>query len=209
MFLVVFDMDGTLNQTDAYAVEAYQNTLRDMNAGAYTREQIIARFGAPFSEDFTYFFGKPDEETRQQFMKILGNYWDRLLEEKARAYEGVLELLENLKKEGCLLAVCSNAEEKDIHVIGEHIGVLPYIDYVQPLVSGETKADSLKRLIFRVKPEGACMVGDRWYDREAAKEAGVPFIGCAYGYAPDEVSGAYAVVQKPAEILEAVKRLMN
>ena len=41
MRLVVFDMDGTLNKTEVYAVEAYRKTLRDLGAGEFSGEEIL------------------------------------------------------------------------------------------------------------------------------------------------------------------------
>ena len=209
MRLVVFDMDGTLNKTDVYAVEAYRKTLRDLGAGEFSGEEILGRIGAPFEEDFTYFFGEKAEEMKEPFMKTLGYYWDTLLEEKACAFEGVKEMLQNLKAKGYVLAICSNAEEKDILTLGERIGILDCMDYIQPLVKGETKKDSLRRLLNRTKPGAACMVGDRYYDREAARAAGVPFVGCSYGYAPGEVAGADAVAESPLDIEKIVEQLIG
>ena len=123
MRLVVFDMDGTLNKTEVYAVEAYRKTLRDLGAGEFSGEEILGRIGAPFEEDFTYFFGEKAEEMKEPFMKTLGYYWDTLLEEKACAFEGVKEMLQNLKAKrvcACHLFQCGrkgyfNAGRTDRH----------------------------------------------------------------------------------------------
>lgn len=53
------------------------------------------------------------------------------------------------------------------------------------------------------------MVGDRYYDREAARAAGVPFVGCSYGYAPGEVAGADAVAESPLDIEKIVEQLIG
>jgi phosphoglycolate phosphatase len=46
-------------------------------------------------------------------------------------------------------------------------------------------------------------IGDRESDRHAAEHAGVPFIGCAYGYGqPEEIAGAAAIVHSIAELRE-------
>ena len=52
------------------------------------------------------------------------------------------------------------------------------------------------------------MVGDRKFDIQAARANGIPFIGCAYGYAPQEIREADLVVKEPAEILPAVETLI-
>ena len=53
----------------------------------------------------------------------------------------------------------------------------------------------------------AVMVGDRHFDRTAARENGVPFVGCLYGLFPAEVTGADAEVKSAGELPEAIERL--
>ena len=64
-------------------------------------------------------------------------------------------MLQNLKAKGYVLAICSNAEEKDILTLGERIGILDCMDWHQPLAVAETKKDSLRRLLNRTKPGGS------------------------------------------------------
>jgi len=54
------------------------------------------------------------------------------------------------------------------------------------------------------------MVGDRFYDIDVATKAGIPSIGCAYGYGkPEELDAATVVVQQPNEIPAACRRLIE
>ena len=52
------------------------------------------------------------------------------------------------------------------------------------------------------------MVGDRIFDIQAARANGIPFIGCEYGYAPEEIQDADVVVREAAEIYGAVETLI-
>ena len=49
--LVVFDVDGTLNQTERYAIAAYRKALEELGRDGFTDEELKQRIGAPFSED--------------------------------------------------------------------------------------------------------------------------------------------------------------
>ena len=71
----------------------------------------------------------------------------------------------------------------------------------------ENKSEFLRALLKKMEPVQACMVGDRCFDILAAEDNHIPVIGCAYGYAPEEIKNADCVVQKPEEILEAVREL--
>jgi len=52
------------------------------------------------------------------------------------------------------------------------------------------------------------MVGDRYTDLAAAKENGIPFIGCAFGHTgADEIEGEKYIVENFREIPEMLKKI--
>lgn len=53
------------------------------------------------------------------------------------------------------------------------------------------------------------MVGDRKFDIMAAEDNNLPFIGCAYGYAPKEIRGADIVIEHPRELPATVTALLT
>ena len=53
------------------------------------------------------------------------------------------------------------------------------------------------------------MVGDRFHDFEVAEKAGIPFIGCSYGFGgEEELDGAAMKVAAPYQIPEAVRKVL-
>ena len=65
----------------------------------------------------------------------------------------------------------------------------------------------------RVAPRHAqphLMVGDRFHDIDVAVRAGIPSIGCAFGFgAPDELDRATVTVARVADVPAAVERLIG
>ena len=53
------------------------------------------------------------------------------------------------------------------------------------------------------------MVGDTLYDKKAADDNGIPFIGCRYGYRPAEMEGLPYVADTPADIYPLVRSLLS
>ena len=53
------------------------------------------------------------------------------------------------------------------------------------------------------------MVGDRIFDLEAAKANHIPFVGCLYGFGPNELSKADIVVEHASEITQAIEQLQQ
>ena len=167
--LVAFDLDGTLNITEKYAVLAYQKALEDLGIKEYTAEDIKSRFGAPYLEDLKYFFGKCDKETSDMFMKALLKYWYHYLDSYATTYPNVKEMLETLMTQGYILAICSNAPLNELKHTLSVLKIDQYFTYIQGLTECNDKAHSLKVLSDKSKADWICMVGDRHYDKIAAK----------------------------------------
>ena len=74
---------------------------------------------------------------------------------------------------------------------------------------GCTKSDTLKIVLDKIRPDKAVMVGDRHHDMQAARDNGLPFVGCQYGYLPHEVDGADIRVARAEDIPRAVKSLIG
>lgn len=201
--LVVFDLDGTLNRTECFALPAILDALRDYGITSFTEEDIKKTFGARDEDTIKLFFGNKAEEMNDIFWNKVDEYSKTRYADCYKPYYGVIEVLARLKYNGYLTAVCSNAELDYIQFVTNKLGIYGYIDYFQPLIKGKTKKDTLKMLLHKVKPKKAVMVGDRYFDMEAARYNKIPFVGCSYGFAKEgELDGADAIIDEPIEIIE-------
>jgi len=207
--LVVFDLDGTLNRTELYAVPAHKKALADLGIYDKTDADIIANFGARATDAIPNLIGECDEETGFEYLRKVTLYENEFIKEFAGEYDGVSDLLDDLGKNGYKTAVCSNASERYIRMVLTSLNLIDKVDYIQPLLPEMTKNDTLKLLIERVIPNKAIMVGDRIFDKLAAKHNNIPFIGCLYGFEKSEVEDADIAVNSPREILDAVKKLIG
>lgn len=206
--LVIFDVDGTLNQTERYAVAAYRKALRKFKKDEYSDEQLRTRIGAPFSDDLKFFFEKDDDLSKKFFLTV-SEYWIEGMKENAAPFPGTVKMLEELKEMGCKTTVCSNASSEELACVLNTLNLEDKFDYIQALTSAETKIHSLKMLLDTCRPERAVMVGDRIYDLEAAKANKLPFIGCLYGYsAPGELDGCRYSALHVTDIPRIVERIM-
>ena len=106
---VIFDVDGTINQTEVYAVKAYRKALEETGKTGFSDQELIERIGAPFEQDVRYFFGENESEQVELFRKLIQKYWINGIKDSAKTFEGIHQMLEELKEKGYKLAVCSNA----------------------------------------------------------------------------------------------------
>ncbi len=167
--LVIFDVDGTLNMTELYAIPAYKKILEKMGAEGFTDEMLKNRIGAAFMDDIRYFFGNRAEERKEEFEELVEEYWLKDVESKAKTFPHVNQTLQELIEKGYHLAICSNAEEDEIARVIKALHIEDYFRYVQGITKQQTKSHSLHRLLEKVRPEWAVMVGDRFYDKEVRK----------------------------------------
>lgn len=205
---VFFDIDGTLNETDRYAVAAYQKALKKRGIDA-SREDVIACIGMSPEGIIERFFGTLDDREREEWRADIKKYEFAIMEETARTFEGIPEALAELKERGYKLVICSNAYPEHIEKVLDVLGIRRYFDIIGSLDMGNSKVETLKNLLKKYRPEAACLVGDRKFDIEAARTNGIPVIGCAYGYAPEEIQTADIVVGRAFEIPTAVAELLG
>lgn len=207
--LVVFDLDGTLNRTDLYAVDALKNALADFHITGFSDEDIISHFGAAPGDYVKVYLPDADEETRKSFLRAAAQHESILCKEHHGEFEGITPTLQKLKAEGYLTAVCSNSSNRYISMMLNLLDLMQYIDYIQPISPTLLKDDSLRTLLETVSPDAAVMVGDRIFDLNAARANSIPFIGCAYGYNPEELQKSDFLAESGYALYDGVKKLIG
>lgn len=207
--LVVFDLDGTLNRTELYAVPAHKKALAELNVFDKTDEFIISLFGERGEDCVHLLLNSHDKELGKEYFKRVSQYEAEFIETLFGAYEGSLEMLVKLHQDGYNTAICSNSSERYIKMVLTKLSLIKQIDFIQPLVPGMIKDETLKLLIERECPEKTVMVGDRRFDKAAATANNIPFIGCLYGFNPSEVADADRAVNTASEINVAVEELIG
>ena len=120
--------------------------------------------------------------------KVFRTSWSIL---ENAVYDGIPELLEQLREHGYVLAVATSKPEVYTLRILEHFDLSRYFTAVAGCDihrAGETKADMIRLALRRLglpeqEPPQTVMIGDRKHDVLGAKECRVPCIGVRYGYA--------------------------
>lgn len=204
--LVVFDFDGTLADT----VEGITSVARRvLLAHGLSEEELgdLRRIvGPPFPQAFSLVYGfSPDEAATitEEYRAIYNQGGIELWP----AYPGIPDLLARLRGAGRLLAVASSKRDPIVRQALVDEGILDSIDFVAGrLFDEDTKPASIRRCLeaLDVSPDEAIMVGDRFYDMDAAREAGLPCVGVHYGQTCPreelEQAGACAIAETVEEL---------
>ena len=178
-------------------LEAHRDYVRERNLGIETPdfslvEQLI---GADSKTFYAAMMPGQPPQVQQEFEDFCLDYERRVIEAHPELYPGADELLDALKRTGRKLALVTNGGPTYVRYIWDTCGYERWFSGCYPFEAPEysTKGERV-RLAAQEHGGPAVMVGDRASDGEAAAFAGVPFIGCSYGYGTaEELHSAVAV----------------
>lgn len=185
----LFDLDGTLTESEEGITKSAAYALERMGFPAMTQEGLRRFIGPPLLDSFTRFCGMTEEQANEAIEHYRARYTTVGWKENI-VYSGVPRLLRSLKKQGAYIALASSKPQPSCEKILAHFALLPLFDKISA-TSFHEKDPGKAALISRALPEGAdpaeaCMVGDRLFDMQGAKAVGVTAIGAEYGYGSHE-----------------------
>lgn len=205
--LAAFDLDGTLSQSDRFLLPAYRKALTLTGRDPLPDSLLMTLIGGTAADNARVISPDGSMETYEEFNFHVVQAIRGTIPGLARAYPGVEESLRELRRLGYKIYLCSNARREYTDLVLGQIGLLPLFDGTPEGRDGWDKPQLLAHILETERPGAAVMVGDRHFDRTAARENGVPFVGCLYGLFPTEVTGADAEVKSAGELPEAIERL--
>lgn len=207
---VIFDLDGTL-----------LNTLDDL---ADSTNYALSRFGYPTRtiEEVRQFVGNgvaklieraiPEGKNNPNFEKCLAifkeNYAQNMYN-KTAPYNGIIEMLSNLKSKGIKIAVVSNKFDLAVKELCKK-----YFEGFIDFAAGENEAQGIRKKPapdtvisvlneFNFAPEDAVYVGDSDVDIMTAKNSKMPCISVTWGFRDEKFlleNGATILINAPSEI---------
>ena len=207
----LFDVDGTLiDSNDAHA-EAWVQSLREHNIPAEMSRvrPLIGKGGDKLLCEVAQL--KDDSPLGRQITRRKKVIFDQHLP-GLTATAGARQLLEFLRAHDVVRVVATSADDKELDQLLKQAGV---DDLFQRHASkddadqSKPDPDIVRAALTRARsqPETAVMIGDTPYDVEAAGRAGVATIAlCCGGYwSRADFRGAVAIFDDPASLLMAVR----
>jgi pyrophosphatase PpaX len=183
--LVIFDMDGTLIDSDLMVVLAWVELYKKFRPGYKPRlSQLIYFSGPPLRDSFEKEFPSiPEKEIMAYFNKIAKPFYD----ETVVAYPGTREAIEGLKGKGLKVAVDTNKEREWALYSLKITGLDGLFDFV--VAGGDVRnmkpAPDGVYLAMRKAgvedPSEVLYIGDTIYDCETAESASVDAMIVEWG----------------------------
>ncbi len=211
--IVGFDLDGTLLDTGEDLAAAVNHTLSLAGRAPIPRAQALSYVGGGVQQLLHRVLaatGGTDPALEERLLPLHGEWYRAHLTDHTAPYPGAREALDALAVRGVTVAVVTNKREA---ISRELLARLGLADPFACIIGGDTMGpgrnkpapDPILAMIERCGGGRAAFVGDSRYDVEAAHAAGVPVVGCDFGFG-HETPGADATITHFDQLLPVLER---
>jgi phosphoglycolate phosphatase len=212
---MLFDLDGTLFQTETLLLPAYHATFDELRAkGIYEGEtppedRILGALGMLLEQIWMRVMPESPVAVHQEADKLLIKYQvEGLQEGRGVLYEGVAETLQTLHAKGVRLFVASNGLEDYVKQVITGMGLAHLFEglYSAGEYQTRSKVDLVRILLEKHGIQSAWMVGDRSSDVEAGLRNNLTVVACDYAGFREagELEGAHIRIGRFAELLDYI-----
>lgn len=209
---MIFDLDGTLLDTLDDLWHAVNHGMRENGLPSIERKTCADNLG----HGIEYLIRRSvpegtDEETTMQTLASFRDYYAAHDEEETRIFDGMTEVLQEMRRRGIGMAIVSNKFDQAVKELCAH-----YFEGLIELAVGESETvkkkpapDAVLKSMHLLGAEKAetVYVGDSEVDAQTAQNAGLDCILCDWGMrSRDRLVGekAIAIISRPSQLLDYV-----
>jgi phosphoglycolate phosphatase len=211
--LVIFDVDGTLVDSQDHIVEAQTRVFKRFGLAPPTRLQALSVVGLSLNEAFAVLVG-PDGPL-DDLATAYKEAWTDLRGEGSFSealYPGAAEVVAALHANpDVVLGIATGKSGRGVYRIVETHGWTGFFATIQTADGHPSKPhpSMIRKAMSETgrRPEETIMIGDTTYDMDMAVAAGVRAIGVDWGYHPSTAllaSGAERVVESFDALLQTI-----
>ena len=196
--VILFDLDGTLTDPTEGITKSVQHALARFDIAAEL-DSLRSFIGPPLHHSFMREYGFDEPQARLAIQHYREYFSDRGIYEN-RMFEGIPDLLHQLRSAGASLSVVTSKPAVYAEQIVRHFEIADYFDTVIGPgldLAGAEKPILVSRAIQHHEASDATalvMIGDREHDILGAKSNAIESIGVTYGAGTrDELAAAGAI----------------
>ncbi len=216
MYLVLFDCDGTLVDSQHLIVEAMMRTFHRHKLSAPHRDDVLEVIGLSLPQAISRLVAPGEAVRLTDVVETYRNNFAAMRQDPHHSeclFSGALEAIDFLdEREEVLLGIATGKSRRGVDTMLAATGLNGRFNTIQTADTSPSKPDPtmVRRAIAEtgVEKENTIVVGDTAYDMEMAKAAGVTGIGVAWGnHTKDALmaAGAFAVVEDFEDLVPALE----
>jgi len=188
MQIVVFDMDGTLVDSSADITASVNHVRRQVyGLEPLSSAAVTEAINRDQRNLALLFYERQEYEPEAQ--ALFEAHYHRQCVQAPRPYDGIVEVVRQLRGDGVLLSVATNAPSQFACRMLEHLDLARFFDHIigaeavrKPKPDPEMVRLLLTRYGYRAGQDQALLVGDSAKDMEAATRAGIAPFFAAWGF---------------------------
>lgn len=209
---ILFDLDGTLTDPAEGITNSVAYSLSKYGIEVSDKKELYKFIGPPLKDSYIEYYGFSESdavkaiEYYREYFKPKGMFENEV-------YEGVPELLEELKQNGKKIILATSKPEVFSTEILKHFDLYKYFDFVSGATLDGTRSKKSDIIAYAISEMGitekeqCLMVGDRAQDINGAIANGIDSLGVLFGYGDSEElesAGATYIAESVKDILKSV-----
>ncbi|MFA2810804.1 HAD hydrolase-like protein [Bacillus mycoides] len=215
---LIFDMDGTLFQTDKILELSLDDTFDHLRSlQLWNTITPIDKYreimGVPLPKVWEALLPNHSNEVREQTDAY---FLERLIENikngNGALYPNVKGIFSFIKENNCSIYIASNGLTEYLQAIVSYYDLDQWVTEIFSIeqIHSLNKGDLVKGILKKYDIQEAAVVGDRLSDINAAKDNGLIAIGCNFDFAQeDELAHADLVIDDLMELKGILPELKN
>jgi HAD superfamily hydrolase (TIGR01549 family) len=200
---VIFDIDGTLIDTEHAVLSSLQKMLNDDYGKYYTFEELHFVLGIPGAQSLPQ-LGISDiasaNERWNVYMK--GFFWS------VKVFDGVAEVLSSLADHKVCTGIVTSKTREELRSDFIPFGLMKYLSFIVCADDTDEHKPNPKPIlkfleIANAEPKTSVYIGDTDYDFQCARSAGIDFGLALWGSKTPDVMAQHKLA-KPADIIQLI-----
>lgn len=212
---LLFDLDGTLLDTLEDLYLGTNGALKELGLPPRTRQEVRAFVGNGARRLMELSLpGLPTDPGVDQALEAFQRIYGRICREHTAPYPGVLEALQQLRREGYPMAVVSNKPHFAVQELcdAHFSGLMTACQGETPEIPRKPAPDMVRLAAKHLgrTPERCIYIGDSEVDVLTARNACMSCLSVTWGFRDEELlrqSGATNLISCPGELPRAIAAL--
>ena len=211
----IFDLDGTLTNTLESLTYSVNETLKEMGLRTISSEQcrqFVGNGARCLMKRALQVSGDENAGRLEEGMKVYGRIFGANCTYHVTPYEGIPEMLDELKKRGMKLGVLSNKPHGQTVDVAEKIFGSGMFDEIQGQSESLARKPDPAGVFYllekmQISKEECLYIGDSEVDIATGSAAGVKSVGVSWGFRSRETlkeAGAQIIIDVTQELLQYV-----